>query len=307
VGKLLYLQANELFGQVGPYGMPITCDSGAQVSVVPEECVREEEFTGETQLLEDFHTGRVTGRVCQVTFTIAGRPFKKRAVTQPGELLRWTPCMAVPLNPREEMDFVLNQIGVKEAACREETRYLPPTMDGDVLMSGLIVCDGEVVTEKLVSKVTEDENSNNTEVIQSGSIKPEQEIDLPCGGEEQEDEAQVIRDLCNIDLSGKEQGSSSVVEAVLGDHDNVEEGIREDASVLDEEGGVSLGGSAEDDQLLCGMIGSSVPREALAKATAEDQSLQMVRRTELFSGIDSINLASHSNKSVSPLNIAGSV
>jgi len=31
--------------------MPITCDSGAQVSVVPEECIAEEEFTGETQVL----------------------------------------------------------------------------------------------------------------------------------------------------------------------------------------------------------------------------------------------------------------
>jgi len=37
--KLVYLNSNELFGKVGAYGMPITCDSGAQISVVPEECV----------------------------------------------------------------------------------------------------------------------------------------------------------------------------------------------------------------------------------------------------------------------------
>jgi len=65
-GKLLYLQHNELFGKVGRHSMPITCDSGAQVSVVPEECVTKEELTGETQVLEDFHTGRVTGKVCNV-------------------------------------------------------------------------------------------------------------------------------------------------------------------------------------------------------------------------------------------------
>jgi len=65
VDKLLFLQPNELFGKVGPHSMAITCDSGAQVSVVPEECVTDEELTGEVQILEDFHTGRVTGKVCQ--------------------------------------------------------------------------------------------------------------------------------------------------------------------------------------------------------------------------------------------------
>jgi len=96
--KLLYLQPNELFGQVGRHSMPITCDSGAQISVAPEESVEASEFTGETQTLEDFHTGKVTGRICNVIFTIAGKQFPKRAVTLPGELLRWTLCMAVPLD-----------------------------------------------------------------------------------------------------------------------------------------------------------------------------------------------------------------
>jgi len=128
--KLLYLQQNELFGQVGRHLMPITCDSGAQVSVVPEESVEDEELTGETQILEDFHTGRVKGNV----FTIAGRTFKKRAVTLPGEMLRWTPCMAIPLTPRDEMEFILTQMEVKEAANKEDTRYLSPTLDGDLLI-----------------------------------------------------------------------------------------------------------------------------------------------------------------------------
>jgi len=45
---LQYLQPNELFGQVGKHAMPITCDSGAQVSVVLEESVECEELMGET-------------------------------------------------------------------------------------------------------------------------------------------------------------------------------------------------------------------------------------------------------------------
>jgi len=59
----------------------------------------------------------------------------------------------------------------------------------------------------------------------------------------------------------------------------MDEGFREDASVSVEEGGVSSEDSAgEEDQLSCEVIGTRVPREALAKATAEDQSLQMVRQ-----------------------------
>jgi len=68
--------------------MPITCDSRAQVSVVPEESVEVDEFTGETQVLEDFHTGKVTGKVCNVVFRITGREFHKKAVTLPGDSLR---------------------------------------------------------------------------------------------------------------------------------------------------------------------------------------------------------------------------
>jgi len=142
--KLLYLQHKELLGKVGKHSMPITCDSGAQVSVAPEESVEENELTGETQVLEDFHTGRVTGNVCNIVFTIAGRPFNKKAVTLPGESLRWTPCMAVPLAPREEMDFILKQMEIKQASDKKETRYLPPVL-GDLLISGLMVSEGVVV------------------------------------------------------------------------------------------------------------------------------------------------------------------
>jgi len=142
--------------------------SGAQISVVPEECVAPEEFTGDVQELEDFHTGRVTGRVCQVTFTIAGREFKKKAVTQPGELLRWTPCMAVPLNPREEMEFVLGRIEEKEAACREDIRYLPPTLRNGMVISGVMAFDGEVVPGYKVTKEVK-EKGEAQQVVTSGS------------------------------------------------------------------------------------------------------------------------------------------
>jgi len=47
--KLEILQHEELFGRVGKYGMSITCDTGAQISVVPRECVEPQQFTGVRQ------------------------------------------------------------------------------------------------------------------------------------------------------------------------------------------------------------------------------------------------------------------
>jgi len=170
--KLLYLQSNELFGQVGRHSMPITCDSCAEVSVVPEESVEEEELTGETQILEDFHTGRVEGNVCNVGLTIAGRSFRKRAVTLPGEMVtlpgemvRWTPFMAIPLAPRDEMEFILTQMEIKEAANKEETRYHPPTLDGDVLASNLMMSEGVVVHQKVMKAVQEGLVDKRSEVV----------------------------------------------------------------------------------------------------------------------------------------------
>jgi len=239
--KLLYLQANELFGQVGVHGVPITCDSGAQVSVVPDECVKEEELTGETQILEDFHTGHVTGKVCQVTFTIARRSFRKRAVTLPGELLRWTLCMAVPLAPREEMEFILTQIGVKEAAGKEETRYLPPTLDGDLLVSGLMMSEG-VVVHKKVAKTAEGvavaTEKVPEEVIPSSNVLGEETVDTSEGATGSEN---VVEDEVEGSNGNTEE---EVVEECLG------EGDGEDASGYVEGAGETAGGSACGDELM---------------------------------------------------------
>jgi len=272
VDKLVYLNPNELFGQVGVHGMPITCDSGAQISVVPEECVEPSEFSGELQVLEDFHTGRVTGRVCHVNFKIGGRTFRKRAVTQPGELLRWTPCMAVPLNPRDEMDFILSQIGEKEAACREDSRYLPPTFQNGMLISGLMAVDGEVVKECKVAREVTD-----SDVSVSNKCEARQHV---TSGDSNESVEQAMLDLARIEIEGEDKRSNNNMEEDIGDHGKMEEAERDERSYVSEEvEGESLEGSAvAEDQLVCETMGAGIPREALAKATAEGPGNWLKRR-----------------------------
>ena len=45
------LKSNELFGAVGPHRMPITIDTGAEVTVVPAEAVEKEQLSGEEKTL----------------------------------------------------------------------------------------------------------------------------------------------------------------------------------------------------------------------------------------------------------------
>ena len=78
------LRNNELFRSVGKHSMPITCDSGAVITVILEECVEGDQFTGGTCEVDSFNRVRSTGRLCNVTITIAGRQYYRQAVTQPG-------------------------------------------------------------------------------------------------------------------------------------------------------------------------------------------------------------------------------
>ena len=64
--------------------MPVTCDTGADITIVPEECVRNDQFTGDTCDVDSFNKVRCTGKKCKVVVTIAGRQFHRDAVTQPG-------------------------------------------------------------------------------------------------------------------------------------------------------------------------------------------------------------------------------
>ena len=104
--KLISLRHNELFGSVGCHRLPITCKTGADVSVVPEECILPEEFTGETCQVDSFNRITSTGKECDVTITIQGKKFHRRAVTQPGRDLAWTACLSMPYSEWEEILFI---------------------------------------------------------------------------------------------------------------------------------------------------------------------------------------------------------
>ena len=61
--KVVPLKNNELFGSVGAHRMPVTCDSAADISVVPEKCVEPHQFMGTTCDIDSFNRQRSTGKL----------------------------------------------------------------------------------------------------------------------------------------------------------------------------------------------------------------------------------------------------
>jgi len=171
--KLEVLRPDELFGRVGRYAMSIKCDTGAQISIVPRECVEPHQFTGKRQIMKAFQGILIEGKVCNVTVTIANREFERVAVAVQGEILHWTSCFHVPYRPRSEMEFILDEMEKKDQLEEKDRHYLPPEMKDGALISGEMVSAGIVLpphtstqaeqSELTVSK--SNENEGNTNVI----------------------------------------------------------------------------------------------------------------------------------------------
>jgi len=163
--------------------------------------------------------------------------------------------MAIPLTPREEMDFILQEMAVKRENDKEDTRYLPPSMEGDFLRSGLMVSEVVVVKDKVAKHSEEVAQAESQEVTE----KKEESVD-------NEDNNDVVADE-ELMINNEEEVGEKFL-AVEND---------EDASDYVEVEGVTSEGSAREDELMVNAIGCNVPRTALAQATAEDKTLQVVR------------------------------
>ena len=110
------LKDNELLGFVGKHSLPITCDSGADVTIVPEECVADSQYTGGTCEVASFNRKISSGKLCNVTVTLAGRDFQRTAVAQPGADLEWTVCLSLHYKDRDDRNFVMCLMDQKYAS-----------------------------------------------------------------------------------------------------------------------------------------------------------------------------------------------
>ena len=127
------LKDNELLGFVGKHSLPITCDSGADVTIVPEECVSDSQYTGGICEVASFNKNISSGKLCNVTVTLAGRDFQRTAVAQPGKDLGWTVCLSLSYRERDDRNFVMCLMDRKYESPEQARQYSPPEIKDGIL------------------------------------------------------------------------------------------------------------------------------------------------------------------------------
>ena len=120
------LKDNEFIGNIGQYVLPITCDSWADITIVPEECVQTQEFTGGTCEVASFNRKISSGKTCDIIVTIGGRNFSRKAVAQPGADLGWSVCLSLPYREKADRNFNTNLMDQKFAYLETAKHGIPP-------------------------------------------------------------------------------------------------------------------------------------------------------------------------------------
>ena len=235
--------------------MPITYDSGADISVLPEESVLPEQFTGTSCEIDSFNKIRSSGKLCNVTISINGMEFMRKAVTQPGKDLAWTACLSLPYANKADCDFIMQKMQDKFRLTEEETLYLPPEIRDGILKSGLMESEGTLVVAKPEEPVVETQDTPNLIQLDSVvAVQQKQENSKP------EEDVLVVEET--DEQNRREEDVLDLVET----------------SIVDAEvAGDSLGGRAEVEgaqDISMGGITETIPRIQLAQATCQDKSLK---------------------------------
>ena len=262
--KVVQLKKNELFGAIGNHRLPITCDTGADVSVVPEECIKQDQLTDESCELAAFNKTKSEGKWCNIDITIDSKVFHRKAVTQPGEMLAWTACLSLDFADQDDCDFITKQMKKKASLTEQEMLYLPPELKDGALLSGVLVSEGtlvdtsDTVMPDIDTVVAKDQPVQLTEIRVDDSVRDSNES----VNTDKQDVA------INQDTQIEEVGEREESELNL-----VDEKI---PSGLAEVEGESSGGSASSEgiqDLSVEGMKAHIPRTELAKATREDKSL----------------------------------
>ena len=255
------LRSNEVFGAVGPYRMPITCDTGAEITVVPEEAVEQDELTGETCELRSFNDGKSLGKKCILTISVGDQKLTREAVTQPGQSLGWSVCLSLNLADSSDRDLLLDQITKRANMSEKDILYIPPEVREGFLVSGIPVGEAQVV-KAVKSKQVEPEE---VPVLAATAEAPE-----PDTSDDLVPHVEVEKEVVNV---------TQVVEA---ERDGVDGSILEDEKeilVNVEEGGDASGGSADNEGTMVipvTKIREGMPLDKMVAETKTDESLASI-------------------------------
>ena len=251
----MVLKDNELMGLIGEHVLPVTCDSGADITIVPEECVQESEYTGDTCEVASFNRKISSGRTCNIVVTVGGRKFQRRAVAQPGKDLGWTMCLSLPYREKEDRNFIRALMDEKFDSPERAREYLPPKLEDGIVQISLMVGDTNANNAAA--------HTGDTEV----AIEDTESGKIECP------EVTMVESVPDIVVVKDEEDREEVVENELG--------IELDASQKVEADGVSSDGSADregqQENLIIEGIHELGAEPLLARQTSTDPTLAHIR------------------------------
>ena len=199
--RIASLISNEVFGAVGPHRMPITLDTGAEVSVVPEEAVEPHQFTGKERTLKSFNNTESIGKVCTIDVTVGDQVLTKEAVTQPGVSLDWSACLSFDLKDPEERDVLTRQIEQRASLSHNDTLYVSLEVREGILVSGVLVKEAQVVKMFKRETVTTEQAPLPAATAEASEIDKAQQSDEQ-GKQKERENGSIQVEIGGIDEEG---------------------------------------------------------------------------------------------------------
>ena len=143
--EIVHMAPNEVMSEVAGKKIPLTFDTGAQISLVPTELVCEDEFTGKVSKFKATNSkGEWSeNRVAKVTFTVDDKCISK-AVALPGISIDWTEVLRVDLADGDMTAKMLKHVRRKTDLPQAEIHYLPPLVKEGSVCGAVLVSEGEV-------------------------------------------------------------------------------------------------------------------------------------------------------------------
>ena len=272
------LKENDLLVRVGGSSFPATLDTGATVSVIPKEFVREDALTGETEQIRGFREDVPfqEAPLAEVSIQAGGLTLKRKVALLDGKSLGWEGAISFSCKDREQRKQLTKLLDYRSNMTEEQAQYLPPRkvrgkMTGAVAWEPIeTVVQEDVIDSEVFPSLERQQvisESEQTVTPKPADLIPEVTVE-ETGGKQEHPRNNEQGETIEIEQVEEEAlGFEDVLEVGEGSSDDVEvEGVMEDGADQVRNPTLTTCGEAVKD------------RQQLADDTLADNSLTTARR-----------------------------
>ena len=101
------MKNNEVMATVSGIQIPMTIDSGADRTVIPEGMVQPDQFTGKVETFNGVAQGALQAKIANIVFSFAGVDHYREALTLLGEQVFWTAALSFNMCDAKEIQHFL--------------------------------------------------------------------------------------------------------------------------------------------------------------------------------------------------------